>query len=94
MRKIDFLNYSVKDFLLDESFQRWISQDDVVFNDGFDNWLTEHPERRDTLERARTMLLKMQSHFEADTARNEIDEIWARIQHTIDNTLINQDYKM
>jgi hypothetical protein len=91
MRKIDFLNYSVKDFLLDESFQRWVSQDDVVSTDQFDKWLKEYPEKRDTLEQARTILLQMQSHLEADTSQNEIEEIWSRIQNTIDNTLINQD---
>lgn len=94
MRKIDFLNYSIKDFLLDESFQRWIDQHDVVAAEELDNWLEMHPEKRDTVEQARKMLIQMQLHFETDTTSKEIEEIWSRIQNTIDNTLINQDYKM
>jgi transmembrane sensor len=90
--KIDFLRYSVKDFLLDESFQRWVRRQGADTRGEFDNWLEEHPEKRDIIEQARTIMLQMKSHFEADTSQNAIEEIWSRIQNTIDNTLIKQEY--
>ncbi len=94
MLKIPFHNYSVKDFLLDESFQRWVSQEDASTISEFDYWLEEYPEKRDTLEQARTTLLQMKSHFEADSSQNEIEELWSKIQSTMDHTLIKHENKM
>ena len=94
MLKIDFLKYSVKDFLLDESFQQWVRRKGAVKTGEFDNWLEEYPEKRGVIEQARASMLHLESHFEEDTSQNEIEEIWSRIQNTIDNTLIKEEYKM
>ena len=87
MLKIDFHKYSVKDFLLDESFQRWARQEDPDTVTHFDNWLEEHPENGAILEEARTIVLRLKSHLEDDESPNEIEEVWSKIQNTMNNTL-------
>lgn len=94
MLKIDFLSYSVKDFLLDESFQRWVRRQGADTSGEFENLLEAHPEKSGIIKQARATMLQLESHFEEDTSQNDIEEIWSRIQNTIDNTLINQEYKM
>ena len=94
MLKIDFHKYTVKDFLLlDESFRRWAGQEDPDTATQFDNWLEEHPENGAILE-ARTIVLRLKSHFDDDASPNEIEEVWSKIQNSIDNTLVKHDYKM
>ena len=94
MLKIDFHKYSVKDFLLDESFQRWARQEGPSNTSQFYYWLEEHPENRAILDDARTILLWLKSHFEDDTSQNEIEVVWSKIQNTMNNTLVKHEYKM
>jgi len=86
MLKTDFLKYSVKDFLLDESFQRRVIGEGNHSVEVWPDWLKEHPEKRTTLEEAQLTTAQLKSQLEQDSLVEDLEEVWIRIENSIDTT--------
>lgn len=50
-------NYTSEEFAADEFFQQWILQPDINSNTYWENWLRQHPEKREAIEEARQIIL-------------------------------------
>jgi transmembrane sensor len=75
---MDYLHYSVEDFMLDEQFQRWVKQPDAEANAYWENWLAAHPYKRETLMEARQAILEMT--FREDVpAYGQYEKVWEKI---------------
>jgi hypothetical protein len=79
---MDLSNYSVKDFVLNESFQKWILTADDDAHVFWEEWLFAHPEKDDMVMEARAIIHIMRIGFEEDTLDDQ-DAVWNRITKTI-----------
>jgi transmembrane sensor len=52
---MDLINYSVKDFLLNESFQKWILELEEV-NIFWEDWLNAHPDKISLITEAKSAI--------------------------------------
>ena len=53
-------DYSAEDFLLDESFKKWLLDPDPVTVHFWETWLAQHPEKREAVEEAKEILALIQ----------------------------------
>ena len=72
---MNYFDYSVEDFAMDSRFQRWVQCPCREDNFFWQTWLSEHPEKRQTIEQARTLVLLFK--FKEDIPE-EVDqeEVW------------------
>ncbi len=56
---MDYEHYKVEDFLLDEEFKRWVMTPDAESEIFWNNWLASHPGQKETLLKAREVLLSL-----------------------------------
>lgn len=61
---MDLSNYVVKDFVLNESFQKWILQPDDEIQFFWTNWLTDHPEKYDVIMEAKLFIQNIRASIE------------------------------
>ncbi|RFS21069.1 DUF4974 domain-containing protein [Chitinophaga silvatica] len=54
---MNFTDYTVEDFVCDESFQRFCLEDPVADYHFWNNWITSHPTRKETIEAAKQLVL-------------------------------------
>jgi transmembrane sensor len=79
---MNYSDFSEEDFILDESFIRWVKSPtgtDTVF---WENWLRAHPEKRETVENAARFIrsLSLQENVFSDT---ETEAEWQAVQATL-----------
>jgi hypothetical protein len=79
---MDFSNYSAKDFVLNESFQKWILDPDEETNAFWNDWVTGHPHKTEAVEEAKTLIRHIRSVIEKNIDCDS-DEIWKRINKDI-----------
>lgn len=80
---MDYSQYSVEDFLLDDRFRKWIinpDKDDHVF---WENWLARNPSRANDLIEAKNMLLHL-SMKDHRLGADEADALWNNLEKEID----------
>jgi len=63
---MELINYSLKDFVLDESFQKWILGPDDDLNIFWEDWLNLHPAKKQLVTEARSMILMIRAANEKD----------------------------
>jgi hypothetical protein len=80
---MDFSNYSARDFVLNESFQKWILDPDEETHAFWDDWVIEHPEKAEMIEEARTIVQNIKSVIEMNV-KCDRDEVWERIMKDIE----------
>jgi transmembrane sensor len=56
---MDYTEFSSDDFICDEYFQNWLINPDQETDDFWNNWLQQHPEKRETVEQARNILMRL-----------------------------------
>lgn len=56
---MDYHNYKAEDFVLDESFRRWVSGTDEESHIFWSQWLDEHPEKAATVAQAIELLKQL-----------------------------------
>lgn len=83
MLESNFLKYSVKDFLLDESFQRWLIQPHNPPIAGWSDWLKQHPQISIKVEQARAMMQQLKSGLAEDASPEELQEVWIKINNSM-----------
>ncbi|PWV53534.1 FecR family protein [Chitinophaga sp. S165] len=82
---MDYKDYTVKDFLHDELFRKWIERPDHDTNAFWETWMHENPDHRATVEQARDILLLIGTEEHIPTAEDQA-EVWSRIAYTIHET--------
>ena len=85
---MDLRSYSVKDFVLSESFQKWILEPDDEVNIFWEDWLNSHPDKMALVREARSTILTIKAAHEKGLAR-ERDQVWDMITASIHD--IDQD---
>ncbi len=81
---MDLSNYAVKDFVLNESFQKWTLEPDLQGKVFWENWLNEHPDKIELIMEARSTIEAIRETHETDLTY-EHDEVWQRITVDIDD---------
>jgi ferric-dicitrate binding protein FerR (iron transport regulator) len=79
---MDYINYSVEDFLTDEYFIRWVESSEIEVNTFWESWIQQHPEKKEVVEEARRILVLMD--FERkEMAEEKIENILSKIHQNI-----------
>lgn len=87
-----YTHYQIEDFMMDESFRKWIlhkSPEDEAF---WKAWLEAHPQMRVKVEQARALLLELRDE-EAQVSQEEIDHQFSEIAEYFDQQVGHQPYK-
>lgn len=80
---MDISNFSIKDFLLNESFQRWVLDPDEDAKCFWENCLVAHPEKYEMMTEARTQIETMHQYFTGFGSAESV-EVWQKISNSID----------
>src|SRR5690606_21312986 len=65
--------------LLDEYFQKWILNPDPMTRNFWENWILEHPEKKDLVQSA-AHLIRLMNYKDADViADRDFDAIWQNV---------------
>jgi len=78
----DYRYYTARDFALDEEFQQWILHPGIKSNAFWESWITQHPEKKETIETAMTLIrtVRFRSYSLAEKDKGELwDAIWDKI---------------
>jgi ferric-dicitrate binding protein FerR (iron transport regulator) len=75
---MNYADYSVKDFILDESFQQWVLQPDEATVIFWTSWLKLHPEKQTTVEEAKNIIRSVGFQEEYPTPQ-DFSEVWENI---------------
>src|SRR5689334_3939888 len=76
---MNYQQYTVKDFVLDERFNQWVKKNDPVEAAFWKNWQALHPEKADLLLEARAIVLALSDNKD-ELAPYEMAEMWEVIQ--------------
>lgn len=79
---MDFSNYSAKDFVLNESFQKWILDPDEETKAFWNDWMIKHPHKTEAVEEAKTLIQNIKSIVDKNVACDS-QEVWERIMKDI-----------
>jgi hypothetical protein len=74
---------TTKDFLLNESFQQWILEPNEENRCFWVTWLANHPEKREAILEARSLLKIVHSSHHAVHA-DCMSEVWESISNSIE----------
>jgi len=82
---MDYKDYTVRDFLHDELFRKWIEHPDRDTELFWETWMRENPDQRNSVEEARDVLLMIGTEEYTPTEEDQA-EVWSRIAYTIRET--------
>jgi transmembrane sensor len=82
---MDFENYSVKDFVLNESFQKWILEHDEDARIFWEDCLSAHPAKADLMREAQSVILSIKGGNDKHLTR-EREQVWRMILESIHQT--------
>lgn len=75
-----YIHYTEKDFIEDEYFQKWVIDPDGETRKYWENWILEHPEKKETVENAANFILQLSFKRTSDQLSNEdLNRIWKNI---------------
>jgi ferric-dicitrate binding protein FerR (iron transport regulator) len=77
---MDYLDYSLEDFLADEYFQQWVLNPQTDTARFWESWLLMHPDRQPVVEQARQLIVYMASRNESAFSDRQTEQLWQRIQ--------------
>lgn len=80
---MDYSQYTVEDFMLDERFRKWIYNPDKDDNLYWENWLAKNPKKSGELVEARNILLNL-SMKDYSLTEEETADIWEKIDAKVD----------
>jgi transmembrane sensor len=81
---MEYENFEVEDFLLDESFQNWVNG--AGNNKFWENWITQHPQKAGIIEQARALLLHTafyEKPVESTEVESELTFLTERIRQNL-----------
>ena len=76
---MNYAGYSVKDFILDESFQQWVLCPDKENNAFWASWLNFHPEKKAIVDEAKNIIRSIGFQQEYPT-QQDFSEVWKNIE--------------
>jgi transmembrane sensor len=79
---MDLINHSVKDFMLNESFQKWILDPDEGVTVFWEEWLAAYPDKAELVREATSLILSLKEAHEKDL-KPESNEVWNMITASI-----------
>jgi len=79
---MNYSRYTARDFVLDEYFQAWVFEQPASHENFWQNWLEEHPDKKDEVEEARELLLSL-SFAQAEVSQEQVSALKARLMHKI-----------
>ncbi len=86
---MDYLKYKVEDFVLDQEFRKWVFTPDTGSNIFWEQWIASHPEKLDTVQSARDLLLS--TGFKSYNPSEEFeDQVWDHIIRGIDTAIAEE----
>jgi ferric-dicitrate binding protein FerR (iron transport regulator) len=77
---MDYLDYSLEDFLADEYFQQWVLNPEKDTARFWESWLLLHPDRQPVVEQARQLIVYMANQNESAFSDSQTEQLWQRIQ--------------
>ncbi len=73
-----YTDYSEEDFIKDEYFQKWVLDTDPMANNFWENWIKDHPNKEEMVEKARRFILLL--NFDNEKLSSEdFDAMWRNI---------------
>jgi mevalonate kinase len=87
---MDLSTYTVKDFVLHESFQKWILERDDDARTFWVDWMNEHPEKTELIKEAASIVESL-SKANENILTNAGDHVWNMITasiHTLETEAI------
>ena len=80
-----YLNYTVEDFVQDTFFREWVTDPTDQHHAFWTAWLELHPEKKSTVEEARTILLSLTTQA-LPSVSEHMQQDWPRIQAAMAET--------
>ncbi|WP_229253779.1 hypothetical protein [Dyadobacter sp. NIV53] len=80
-----YSDYSAEELAMENLFIRWVRfPDDPSICTFWENWMTKYPSKKDTIEKARELVL-VASDWKPDVLSNqEINSLWGRIRSSLE----------
>lgn len=75
---MNYLEYGVEEFVLDEYFQKWILDNDPMVASFWERWLEENPHKRQDIEGASRIVRAIQFKEDSHT-EDEFNQVWNNI---------------
>ena len=79
---MDLENYTVKDFVLNESFQKWVLEHDDDSRTFWEECISAHPTKADLMREAQSVILFIKEGNNKQLTR-ERDQVWRIISESI-----------
>lgn len=81
---MDLSDYTTKDFVLNESFQKWILEADVEAKAFWEVWLNDHPHKMELIADA-TSTIQFLRMVHENKLKRAGDQVWGMISESIHN---------
>jgi transmembrane sensor len=82
----DYPQYTVRDFVLDESFRRWVLQPDEATMTFWHSFMLRHPDRQPLMDEAASLLLHLRTNYD-DLTEASYERIWGILEQAADEQL-------
>jgi ferric-dicitrate binding protein FerR (iron transport regulator) len=79
---MEYLDYSVEEFLADEQFQQWVLAPEEENQLFWQNFLRMYPEKKPVVAQAREVLQSIVSKEVPQIEENRLDNLWQRIERS------------
>ncbi|QHV93794.1 FecR family protein [Spirosoma endbachense] len=89
MKSPDYSQYSMNDFVLDESFRRWVFQPDEQTMSFWHSFMLRHPDKQNAIDEASAILLHLRVHYDDLTDASQ-ERIWQVLDTAFDRQLAAQ----
>jgi hypothetical protein len=80
---LKYTHYSSEEFAEDKAFWLWVLEKDTAQDAFWKNFMKEHPEKSEEIERARQMVLQLNTSNHK-LEEKKVDSLWQRIQESKD----------
>jgi hypothetical protein len=83
---MDYRDYEVTDFIMDEAFFRWVIQPTKSLDECWAAWLEQHPDKREEVAEARWYILRSGELLKSSSAvsNQRMKNLKARINKTLE----------
>jgi len=81
---MDYTNFNVEDFASNESFIDWVNQSDPEAIRFWDLYISNHPEIRERVEKARALVFNLKRAEEIGHDAAQVESIWGKIQDRVE----------
>jgi transmembrane sensor len=80
----DYSKYEIEDFAFDESFQKWVFEEQIGQSGFWEQYIADHPYQTDKILAARSLVQQLNAADSPDEAHTDLmQEIWENVQGRI-----------